>query len=131
MRMTSVKSQEHLQSQSQVFLCQFSWYTKVKRKDIFLSKVISRYLHKDSLVEFREMPRFISISNSKKVELWYPEDQFSLIVMDTFKSQDNERIKSLCLGNNCELIIVPSNSTNKFQPLDTTINQKAKKLVSS
>ena len=35
------------------------------------------------------------------------------------------------LGNNCELVIVPHNLTNKFQPLDLTINQKAKKFVSN
>ena len=51
--------------------------------------------------------------------------------MDTFKGQDNEAMKSLCNKNNCELVIVPHNLTNKFQPLDLTINQKAKKYVSS
>ena len=51
--------------------------------------------------------------------------------MDTFKAQDNEAIKSLCNKNNCELVIVPHNLTNKFQPPDLTINQKAKKYVSS
>ena len=51
--------------------------------------------------------------------------------MDTFKGQDNEEIKSLCFKNNCELVIVPHNLTNKFQSLDLTINQKAKKFVSN
>ena len=51
--------------------------------------------------------------------------------MDTFKGQDNEVMKSLCNKNNCELVIAPHNLTNKFQPLDLTINQKAKKYVSS
>ena len=51
--------------------------------------------------------------------------------MDTFKGQDNEAMRSFCNKNNCELVIVPHNLTNKFQPLDLTINQKAKKYVSS
>ena len=51
--------------------------------------------------------------------------------MDTFKGQDNEAMKSLCNKNNCELVIVPHNLTNKFQLLDLSINQKAKKYVSS
>ena len=51
--------------------------------------------------------------------------------MNTFKGQDNEEIKSLCLENNCELVIVPHSLTNEFQPLDLTINQKAKKFVSN
>ena len=67
---------------------------------------------------------------SKKEELGYPKEQYSLIVMDTFKRQDNADIKKLCLKNDCELVIVPHNSTNKFQPLDISINQKAKESVS-
>ena len=51
--------------------------------------------------------------------------------MDTFKGQDNEAIKRLCDMNNCALVIVPHNLTNKFQSLDLTINQKAKKCVSN
>ena len=50
--------------------------------------------------------------------------------MDTFKGQDSADIKRLCLKNDCELVIVPHNLTNKFQALDISINQKAKKFVS-
>ena len=50
--------------------------------------------------------------------------------MDTFKGQDNADIKKLCLKNDYELVIVPHNLINKFQPLDISINQKAKKFVS-
>jgi len=67
----------------------------------------------------------------KKKELGYPDEQYSLIIMDTFKGQDNEEIKRLCNESRCELVIVPHNLTNKFQPLDLTINQKAKKFVSN
>ena len=67
---------------------------------------------------------------AKKKELGYPEEQYSLIIMDTFKGQD-EAMKSLCNKNNCEFFIAPHNLTNKFQPLDSTINQKAKKYVPS
>ena len=96
---------------------------------------ILHYQHQEPLVEFRKIRRFISkdyipISTSKKSKLGYPEDQFS-IIMDTFKGQHNEKIMFLCLKNNCELAIVPNNLTNKFQPLDITINQKTKKFVSN
>ena len=40
-----------------------------------------------------------------KKELGYPEDQRSLIIMDTFKGQDNEEMKWLCAKNNCELVM--------------------------
>ena len=39
-------------------------------------------------------------------------------------------MKRLCTKNNCELVIIPDNLTNKFQPLDITINQSAKKFIS-
>ena len=73
----------------------------------------------------------LSYLQAKKKELGYPEEQYSLIIMDTFKGQDNEAMKSLCNKNNCALVNVPHNLTNKFQPLDLTINQKAKKYLSS
>ena len=51
--------------------------------------------------------------------------------MDTFKGQDNEEMKRLCAKNDFELAIVPHNLTNKFQPLDISINQSAKKFISN
>ena len=68
---------------------------------------------------------------AKKKDLGYPEDQRSLIIMDTFKGQDNKEMKRLCAKNNCELVIIPHNLTNKFQPSDININQSAKKLISN
>ena len=50
--------------------------------------------------------------------------------MDTLKGQDNTEIKALCLKIDCKLVIMPHNLTNKFQPLDISINQKAKKFIS-
>ena len=67
----------------------------------------------------------------KKAELGYPEDQFALIIIGTFKCQDKEKIKSLCQDKNCGLVILPHNLTNKFERLDMIINQKPKKFVSS
>ena len=65
-----------------------------------------------------------------KVNLKYPKEQLSLIIMDTFKGQDNEAVLELCRKNNCEVIIVPRNLTNKFQPLDITVNKPAKSFIS-
>ena len=50
-----------------------------------------------------------------KKELGYPEHHRSLIIMDTFKSQDKEEMKRLWAKNNCELVILPHNITNKFR----------------
>ena len=64
--------------------------------------------------------------SAKKKELCYPEDQRTLIIMNTFKGQENEEMKRLCAKNNCELVIIPHNLTNKFQP-----NKSAKKFISN
>ena len=65
----------------------------------------------------------------KKKELGYSEEQCSLIITDTFKDQENDEMKRLSTKNNCELVIVPHNLTNKFQLLDTSVNQAAKKFI--
>ena len=49
--------------------------------------------------------------------------------MDTFKGQGNETLKKLCAGNNCDVVIVPHNLTNKFQPLDLSVNKAAKSFI--
>ena len=48
---------------------------------------------------------------------FYPDEQISLIIMDSFKGQDNDEVAKLCRKNNCALIIVPHNLTNKFRLL--------------
>ena len=66
--------------------------------------------------------------SAKKKELSYPEEQHSLIITDTFKGQDNNEIKRLSTKNNCELVIVPHNLTNKFQALDIKVSFKLSEL---
>ena len=50
--------------------------------------------------------------------------------MDTLKGQDNAVIKELRSKNEYDLVIVPHDLTNKFQPIYITIKQKAKKFIS-
>ena len=59
----------------------------------------------------------------------YPLEQHALIIMDTFKGQDNDTLKKLCAENNCDVVIVPHNLTNKFQPLDLSVNKAAKSFI--
>ena len=50
--------------------------------------------------------------------------------MDTFKCFiAYETLKKLCAGNNCDVVIVPHNLTNKFQPLDLSVNKVAKSII--
>ena len=51
--------------------------------------------------------------------------------MDTFNGQDNATIRDLCQKNNCIIVIVPLNMTNKFQPLDISVNKSSKSFLSN
>ena len=51
--------------------------------------------------------------------------------MDAFKGQDNDTLKQLCTENNCDIVIVPHNLTNKFQPSDFSVNKAAKSFIQS
>ena len=82
----------------------------------------------DKSVEFFEEIIFPYLDKVKK-ENRYPNEQYSLIVMDTFKGQDNDTLKELCSQNNCEVVIVPHNLTHKFQPLDISVNKAAKAFI--
>ena len=59
----------------------------------------------------------------------YPDEQMSLIIIDTFKGQGNDEAAKLCRRNNYALIVVPHNLTNKFQSLDITVNKPAKSFI--
>ena len=69
-------------------------------------------------------PYFKNVPSAKG----YPVEQMGLVIMDTFKGVDNEKIIKLCRENNSALIIVPHNLTNKFQPLDIRANKPTKVL---
>ena len=66
-----------------------------------------------------------------KESLHFPKEQMSFIIMDTFKGQDNDLFLDLCKKNFCQVAIVPHNLTNKFQPLDITVNKPAKSFISN
>ena len=64
-----------------------------------------------------------------KASLKYSKELMSLIIMDPFKGQDNDVILDLCKKHMCQVVIVPHNLTNKFQPLDITVHKPAKSFI--
>ena len=54
----------------------------------------------------------------------------SLVIMDIFRSQDKDVLEELCAKNFCELVILPHNLTNKFQPLDISVSKADKYFIS-
>ena len=65
-----------------------------------------------------------------KERMGYPKEQMLLVIMDTFKGQDNDKLRKLFMSNNCEVAIVPHNLTNKFQPLNLSVNKATKAFIS-
>ena len=50
-----------------------------------------------------------------------------MIIADTFKGQDNDKLKKLGAENNCDVVIVPQNL--EFQPLDLSVNKATKLFI--
>ena len=93
------------------------WSNTEKSVEIF-KKVIFPYLKqaKTSLTYPKEHQRFKGQDNN-------------VIIKDTFKGQDNNVILDLCEKHMCQVFIVPHNLTNKFLPLDITVNKPAKSFI--
>ena len=81
-------------------------------------------------IEYFEETIFPYLSKIKR-EKGYPEEQMSLAIMDSFKGQDNDILKELCEENYCKTKIVPHNLTNKFQPLDVSVNKPSKAFITN
>ena len=64
-------------------------------------------------VEFFEEIIFPYLKKVKE-EKGFPNEQISLIIMDTIKGQDNDTVKELCAVNHCEIVIVPIISPISF-----------------
>ena len=54
---------------------------------------------------------------------------FNSTVMDTFKGQDNDTLRELCGENNCDVVILPHNLTNKFQPVNLLVKKVAEWVI--
>ena len=79
-------------------------------------------------IEFFEQIIFPYLKMVKR-ENGYPEEQYAFIIMDSFKGQDNDRLRELCSENYCEDVTVRHNLTNKFHPLDISVNKAAKTFI--
>ena len=102
-------------------------YTYPKSFDVTYS--VNHWSNTEKSVDFFNKIVFPYIKEVKK-EKGYPKEQMSLVIFDTFKGQDNDTLKKLCADNQCIIVLVPNNLTNKFQPLDLTVNKPAKGFIS-
>ena len=99
-------------------------------KSFSVGYTVNHWSNTEKSVEFFEdiiFPYFEKVKKEKEL----PMEQHSMVIMDTFKGQDNDTLKELCFKNNCEIVIVPHNLTHKFQPLDISVNKAAKAFIQS
>ena len=52
--------------------------------------------------------------------------QAAVLIFDVFRGQMTEEVTDLLKKNNIHLLVVPSNMTHIFQPLDLTVNNNCK-----
>ena len=76
------------------------------------------------MVEYIETV-FLPYVCKKRKELKLPFDHPALAMFDVFKGQCTEAVLSL-LENNIHIVTVPASTTNRLQPLDTSVNKPAK-----
>ena len=102
---------------------------QTKSSQVFFFTFFFGNVTRKSLVKHRSLLNFLKkiffLEKTKRSKS-YPLEQHALIIMDTFKRQENDTLKKFCADNKCDDVIVPLNLTNKFQPLDLSVNKAAK-----
>ena len=67
----------------------------------------------------------------KREQLGLEADHCALAIFDVFKGQCTEKILSLLENNNILYVTIPSNCTDRLQPLDVSVNKSAKDFMKS
>ena len=53
----------------------------------------------------------------------------ALVIFDVFKGQCTEEVFKMLEDNHIERVVVPANCTDRFQPLDLSVNKPAKEFL--
>ena len=67
--------------------------------------------------------------NSKRNELKLPSNQLALAILNVFRGQQTQSIMDLLEENNILVINIASNSTDRLQPMDLSINKMVKDFI--
>ena len=94
----------------------------------FVGFTKNHWSNTDKSVEFFDEIIFPYLQLVKE-EKRLPQEQHTFVIMDTFKGKDNGILKEFCSKSRCEIVIIPHKLTNKFQPLDLTVNKAAKAFI--
>ena len=93
--------------------------------EFHVTSTVNHWSNTEKSIEFFNEIIFPYLTKVKS-QNGFPDEQFSLVIMDTFNGQDNKAIKTLCLEHYCGS---PHNLTHKFQPLDLTVNKSVKSSI--
>ena len=88
-----------------------AWLYNEQTKLSYFKKVIFPYLQK------------------KKAELQLESDHPALLLFNNFKAQCTEDILKILDTKNINVVIIPSNCTDRLKPLDLSTNKAAKELL--
>ena len=67
----------------------------------------------------------------KGKDLNLDDSHSALVIFDMFKGQCTDNVFKLLEENNIQVVIVPSNCTDRLQPLDLTVNKSVKTFMRS
>lgn len=77
----------------------------------------------------RTMIRYIEniiIPYVQRFQKYFKDTTPALVIMDNFKGQVTDAVTSLLESNNIHVCLLPSNVTDRLQPMDLTVNKRAK-----
>ena len=86
------------------------WANESTTKD-YIQKIINPYLR------------------NKRAELKFPDNRHALCISDNFKGQLTDDVLQLLEQSFIDVVFVPPNCTNQFQPLDLSVNKSAKEFL--
>ena len=64
-----------------------------------------------------------------KKEKNLPSDEKALLIFDVFRGQKTSGVLEYLTSKNCIYVFVPANMTDKYQPLDSTVNKRIKSII--
>lgn len=82
--------------------------------------------HWSTEATMQEYVENIIVPYVEKAREFLGEDRAALVIMDNFKGQITESIFSLLDSNNIHVCLLPSNTTDRLQSMDISVNKPAK-----
>ena len=71
------------------------------------------------------LPYIEDIKKEKKI----PSDEKALLICDVFRGEKSSGVLEYLTSKNCIYVFVPTNMTDKCQPLDSPVNKRIKSII--